>query len=152
MPDHWHIVWLGLAENSNQQLATAFLRKHLSRFLNSARLQDRAHDHVLRDTERERSAFENACAYVRQNPQRAGLHADWREWPHAGALIPGYPDLDPRADNFWEKFWKIHNRLLDCGSAREGRDLNLPALTRRATTVSVRSGGSLREERDTATP
>ena len=122
MPDHWHIVWMGLAERSDQKLATAFLRKHLPPFLNSARLQDRAHDHVLRDTEREHDDFENACAYVRENPQRAGLCTDWRAWPHAGALIPGYPDLNPRADDFWAKFWKIHNRVVEAET--------LPALTR----------------------
>lgn len=148
MPDHWHIVWMGLAENSEQQLATAFLRKYLPPFLGAARLQDRAHDHVLRDNERERGAFENACAYVRQNPERASLCASWRDWPHAGVLVPGYPDLNCRADDFWEKFWRIHNRLLDRSSTHEGRHSALPALTRRVTLESSDSSGSLRKGRD----
>jgi hypothetical protein len=150
MPDHWHVVWRGLAQNSDQWLASAFLRKHLQPLLGSARLQDRAHDHVLRENERERGAFEKACAYVRQNPERTDLCADWRDWPHLGALISGYPDLDSRQNDFWEKFWTIHNRLLDGSSACEGRDTNLPALTRRATPDSSNFSGSLREERENA--
>jgi putative transposase len=158
MPDHWHLVWMGLTEESDQYLATAFLRKHLKSALGSARLQDRAHDHVLREKERECGAFQAACAYVLFNPERASLCQDWRAWPHLGTMIPGYPELDPRSESFWDSFWKIHNRLVD-GPAnlvarrvsggilrsagdpsgpnsprREPRDLPpLPALTRRAT-------------------
>lgn len=133
MPDHWHLVWMGLDETSDQWLATAFLRKHLLPALDKARLQDRAHDHVLREKERECGALQAACSYVHHNPQRAGLCDDWREWPHLGAIIAGYPDLDARAADFWERFWTIYNRLVD-----------VPALTRRATKSdvarSVRSG------------
>jgi putative transposase len=113
MPDHWHLVWTGLTEGSDQSLATAFLRKHLKPALDRVRLQDRAHDHVLREKERERGAFEAACQYVLHNPERAALRGDWREWPHLGAMISGYPDLDPRSEDFWEDFWKIYNRLVD---------------------------------------
>lgn len=48
MPDHWHIVWMGLGEHSDQRLATAFLREHVATAFSGVRLQDRAHDHVLR--------------------------------------------------------------------------------------------------------
>ncbi len=125
MPDHWHLVWLGLAEQSDQRLAAAFLRQHLKPVLGKARLQDRAHDHVLREKERERGAFMSACQYVLENPVRAGLCENRADWPFLGAMVAGYPELDPRAVDYWEKFWKIHYRFVD-GAA-------FPALTRRAT-------------------
>ncbi|MFH1498219.1 MAG: hypothetical protein ABII82_10385 [Verrucomicrobiota bacterium] len=30
MPDHWHLLWLGVAETSDQLQATKFLREHLA--------------------------------------------------------------------------------------------------------------------------
>ncbi len=112
MPDHWHIVWIGLSPEADQHLATAFLRKHISAHIAPAKLQDRAHDRVLNDKDRKRGAFESACHYVRENPVRAKLTDDWKQWPHAGATIAGYPHLDPRDEDFWERFWRIHNRLV----------------------------------------
>jgi putative transposase len=133
MPDHWHLVWMGLDESSDQHLATAFLRKHVQPLLGKARLQDRAHDHVLRDDERKRGVFQDMCGYVLKNPERAGLRSDWREWPFLGAMVVGYPVFDPREAGFWEDFWKIYNRSgkneslrsragLLSGPAREERD------------------------------
>jgi hypothetical protein len=133
MPDHWHIVWMGLAPHSDQWLATAFLRKHLQPLPGSAQFQDRAHDHVLRENEREHGAFAAACVYVCQNPERAGLCSEWPDWPHLGCLVPAYPELDPRSPNFWETFWRIHLRLVDGISSSP-----LPSLVAR----SVRSGRS----------
>jgi putative transposase len=132
MPDHWHLVWMGLCETSDQWLATAFLRKHLQPPLAKARLQDRAHDRVLRDEERTVENFQTTCTYVFLNPQRANLRGDWREWPYVGAIVPGYPDLDPGTTDFWGKYWKIFNRLVDYSDPA-----GVPALTRRATTPSV---------------
>ena len=136
MPDHWHVVWMGLEEASNQKLATSFLRKHTATALGSARLQDRAHDHVLRESERERGAFQGACECVLANPERAGLCTQWREWPYLGAIGPGYPRLDPRDSKFWEDFWKLHNLLVE--------GISVPALPRRAK----QSCSPLRKERD----
>ena len=113
MPDHWHLVWMGLSPDSDQTLATAFLRKNLRAALGGAQLQDRAHDRVLRAEERQAIAFQKTCSYVCNNPERGGRCADWREWPYLGAMILGYPDLDPRQNEFWPDFWKIHNRLVE---------------------------------------
>ncbi len=131
MPDHWHLVWLGLAEESDQYTATSMLRKHLQPHLDAAKLQDRAHDHVLREKERERGAFMSACRYVLENPERAGLVPQWSAWPYVGAMVPGYPDFDPRADDFWEDFWKIYLRLSDRNPPDPGQ--SVPALPSRAT-------------------
>lgn len=144
MPDHFHVIGLGLQNSSDQWLATAFLRKHLTAHLGAHRLQDRAHDHVLRDSERTRGALEDACTYVFRNPERASLVSDWRNWPYVGSVVPGYPRLDVRKDDYWERFWKIYNRLAASHD-------DVPALTRRATTGGFTRGprGPLREERET---
>lgn len=124
MPDHWHIVWMGLSDAADQWLATAFLRRHSKPPL-PATLQDRPHDHVLREEERRRGAFRAACHYVFENPQRARLCADWRQWPYVGSVVAGFPRLDPRETGFWELFWKIHSKIVGTPS--------VPVLTRRAT-------------------
>lgn len=135
MPDHWHIMAMGLSDSADQWLATAFLRKHLRPALTPVHLQDRAHDHVLREHERARGAFVAACTHVLQNPERGDSCKGWREWPHLGCMVPGYPDLDPRSADFWETFWKIHHRLADRCLPLEQREhvQPVPALTRRAT-------------------
>jgi putative transposase len=113
MPDHWHLIWMGANASSDQILATAFLRKNLAAQLAPARLQDRAHDRVLRDDQRQRESFQSISHYVRENPVRAGLVERWEEWPHTGAIVPGYADFDPRDEDFWDDFWKVYNRLVD---------------------------------------
>lgn len=30
-----------------------------------------------------------------------------------GAMMPGYPEFDPRTEDFWDDFWKIYNRLVE---------------------------------------
>ena len=68
---------------------------------------------VLREEERKRGAFIAAVQYGRENPVRAGLCAKRQDWPYAGAMVAGFPDLDPRAEDFWELFWRIHTKLVD---------------------------------------
>src|SRR3954469_19210671 len=113
MPDHLHIVWMGVTATSDQLLAAAFLRKHIIPLLEGTLLQDRPHDHVLRESERERDALQSTCGYVRENPVRAGLCVDWKDWPYQGAQVAGYPNLNPRDPDFWARFWRIHNRLVE---------------------------------------
>ena len=114
MPDHWHLVWLGLTETSDQHTATRFLRQHMGDKFGTAQLQDRAHDRVLREEQRKRGAFITACGYGRENPVRAGLCAKWQEWPFAGAMVAGYPELDTRDEAYWELFWRIYAKLVRC--------------------------------------
>ena len=49
-----------------------------------------------------------SCFYVLDNPRRGGLVSDPREWPHLGAMVPGYPFLHPLEDDFWPMFWKFY--------------------------------------------
>jgi putative transposase len=110
MPDHLHLVWMGLSLESDQQHAMAFLRTYLEPSLNPNRFQHQAHDHVLKERERQRDAFASVCQYILDNPRRDGLVNDPRDWPFRGALVIGYPRLDPLDADFWPKFWKLHTQ------------------------------------------
>jgi REP element-mobilizing transposase RayT len=115
MPDHLHLIWMGVSATSDQRRATAFLRKQLEMHLASARWQHQPHDHVLRDEERKRGAFAATCAYVAENPVRAGLATKTTEWPFTGCVVPGYPKLHPFLEDFWEKFWRMQTAALSRG-------------------------------------
>jgi hypothetical protein len=38
--------------------------------------------------------------------RRALQHA--KDWPFAGAIVPGYPELHPLEEDFWLLFWKLY--------------------------------------------
>ncbi len=111
MPDHIHLIWLGLASESDQRNAMAFMRTHLEKHLHPAKFQPQAFDHVLRDHERERGAFARVVQYIADNPVRGKLAEDSSAWPYTGCVVPGCPRLDPREERFWDVFWKIHAKL-----------------------------------------
>jgi putative transposase len=113
MPDHAHLLWLGCAPDSDQRLATVFLRKHTSAALAPARWQHQAHDHVLRPEERERNAFAATAHYILENPVRAQLAANRAAYPYLGCIIPGYPELALHAPDYWDRFWRVYAYLLD---------------------------------------
>ena len=108
MPDHLHLVWMGLRPDTDQLHGMAFLRTHLAKSLRPFRFQKQAHDHVLRADEREQDAFARVCAYVLNNPARGRLADRPDSWPYSGAVVAGYPTLHPFQDRFWEIFWKIY--------------------------------------------
>jgi len=117
MPDHIHVVWLGLRLDSDQRDAMRFLRKYLARAFArrspggvELELQKQAHDVVLREKDRTRGALSSACFYVLDNPRRKGLVAHPREWPYLGAVVPGYPFLHPLDQEFWPMFWKLYTK------------------------------------------
>jgi hypothetical protein len=106
------LVWLGLSPEADQKLATKFFREHLASLLRPHRLQPQAHDRVLRDEARTRGALASTCHYVMSNPERAQLVPHWPDWPHLGALIAGYPNLNPRDEDHWALFWRIHGKFI----------------------------------------
>ena len=102
MPDHIHVVWLGLKLASDQRRAMRFLRKHLAREWKQRsptgvefELQKQPHDTVFSEQDRTRGALAKASFCVLDNPRRAGLVEHPRDWPHLGAMVPGYPFLHP---------------------------------------------------------
>ena len=132
MPDHIHLVWLGMKLASDQREAIRFLRKYLARELARRsptgvefELQKQAHDSVLREKDRTRGALASACFYVLDNPRRKGLVVHPREWPHLGAVVPGYPFLHPLDEDFWPMFWKLYSEQREPApkeAARESSD------------------------------
>ena len=108
MPDHLHLVWMGLRLDSDQLNGMAFLRTHLKPALAPQKFQHQAHDHVLKKNERRRNVFARVCHYILENPLRAELVKNPGEWKFSDAIVPGYPALHPLAENFWPKFWKLY--------------------------------------------
>jgi putative transposase len=108
MPDHLHLVWIGVHPNSDQKQATRFLRKHMTPLFHAAKLQRQPHDHVLREEDREHNAFQSTCYYIQENPVRKELVTTWTDYPYTGCMIPGYPELDIRASDYWVRFWRAY--------------------------------------------
>jgi putative transposase len=101
MPDHIHFVWMGMCVSTDQRNGIKFLRAQLGPFLKPAKFQHQAHDHVLKPEERQRHAFSIACAeYVLLNPFKAKLVKKPREWLYSGAVVPGYPRVNPFESDF----------------------------------------------------
>ena len=111
MPDHLHLIWMGLRRDSDQRNGMKFLREHLGPALRPNRFQHQAHDHVLREEERKRDAFARVCFYILANPVRAQLINESETWPYGGAIIAGYPKLHLAADDYWPKFWKLFQQM-----------------------------------------
>jgi hypothetical protein len=122
MPDHIHLLWIGLLDGSDQRNAVKFFRTQLNPVLEKlgASFQQQPYDHVLREEERQQSAFEAVVEYIARNPERAGLVPTdgFREYGYTGCLAPGYPDLSPWQNGYWELFWRIYARLRKDGLVR----------------------------------
>lgn len=106
MPDHLHFLMLGVSEDSDQKRAISFLRSIVKPSPHSWQVQP--HDHVLREHERTRGAFQKTAHYILENPVRKQLVASASDWPYAGAVLPGYIRMNPFKPDFWVKFWKAY--------------------------------------------
>jgi len=112
MPDHLHILWMGMSPKSDQTQAVPFFRRHVNRLLKPIRLQDELYDSVLRDSDRQGGAFQAVAHYIYENPVRSGLVERAEDYPYSECLIPNYPELTIRDSDFWERFWRIHRTVL----------------------------------------
>ncbi len=195
MPDHFHLVWMGLRRASDQRNGMKFLREFVNTELAAAwerkerpgvacercvaadvsrcqsgtkgskarfhgltsaatdgevaadvrrwqsgtkaskarfhgltsaatkpwRMQKQPFDRVIRPEERRRGMFQANCDYIRLNPVRAGFVARDEEWPFAGCMVPGYPDLHPARAESWEIFWRVHGEARGAEPAATGK-------------------------------
>ena len=115
MPDHFHLIWLGLSNGSDQRNAMKFFRKQLNLVLEklTVKMQRQAYDHVLREKERKIDEFIKIVDYIMKNPERTKLvkQDDSAKYPYSDCLVPGYPELHLFSDDFWQRFWRIYEYL-----------------------------------------
>lgn len=119
MPDHIHMLWVGIQHHCDQRKAMRYFRRYLNPSLEKfqARFQSQAYDHVLRDLEREQSGFEEIAEYIARNPERQNLVTTdgFAKYPYIGCLVPGYPELDLFENGYWDKFWRFYSQLTKNG-------------------------------------
>ena len=124
MPDHIHLMWLGLHRQTDQLNAVKYFRRYVNLLLAKAdrRLQSQAHDHVLRESEIERQAFEEVCEYIARNPERKSLVPldRYSEYSYTGSLVPGAPELRIFDNQFWDSFWAIYSHVVRFGLFKTG--------------------------------
>ena len=120
MPDHLHVLWMGIATTSDQRKAVRFFRSQIDRLLAPRQLQREGYDHVLRQQDRHRGAFEKIVFYILENPVRAGLAPTASAYSFSGVLIPGYPDLDIAHAGYWDLFWRLYEAALAKSGWRNG--------------------------------
>ena len=122
MPDHLHLLWIGIFAGSDQLRAAQYFRKHVNSLLAGAgvRLQREAYDHVLRENERRHKAFASMTEYIARNPERKDLVPldRYADYPYTGCVVPGYPELCVWSDDFWPRFWRAHDYLRKNGLMR----------------------------------
>lgn len=119
MPDHMHLLWLGILDSADQRPAMKFLRRQLRPVLERlhVQLQNQPYDHVLREDERQLTALQNVVEYIARNPERKQLVPldGFREYAYTGCLVPGYPDLKPFQPDFWSLFERLCSKLRQQG-------------------------------------
>jgi REP element-mobilizing transposase RayT len=111
MPDHVHMLWVGLGQSSDQWLGMNFLRRHTRPMLKPYAWQSQAYDNVLQEKDRQRNAFEAAAHYIIENPVRKLLVERPEDYPFSGAVVLGYPSLNVHERDYWDTFWKIDAKL-----------------------------------------
>lgn len=110
MPDHIHLLWCGLTEVTDQQIAMKRFRKDANDCLRRIgfAFQLQPYDHVLKEDELERDALETVMEYIARNPERAGLvgQDQFATWSYTGCLIPGYPQMRLFEPDSWDRLWR----------------------------------------------
>ena len=115
MPDHIHLIWMGILESTDQKIAMRHLRTRFGDSLSRIghALQDQPYDRVLREDERQGEGLKETCEYIARNPERAGIVAAeaYTQYPYSGCLVPGYPEFKPFTPDFWLRFDRTLSHL-----------------------------------------
>jgi REP element-mobilizing transposase RayT len=122
MPDHFHMMWIGILEESDQRPAMKHFRTRLNETLAvlDCKLQAQPYEDVLKEDERQEHAFYEICNYIARNPERAGLveidkYADYK---YSGCIVPGYPEMKLFNRDSWPRFWRAYSYLNKNGLMR----------------------------------
>ena len=115
MPEHIHLLWVGILDTCDQRKAMRYFRKQLKPVLDvlKTKFQEQPYDHVLREEECKKTALEDVAEYIARNPERSGIvSADrFSEYPFTGCMVPGYPEVKPFEDQYWNRLWRIYSHL-----------------------------------------
>jgi REP element-mobilizing transposase RayT len=126
MPDHMHLLWIGIDDRSDQLKASEYFRKRLGDSLKKmgCEFQRQAYDNVLRNDERAEAAVSNLVEYIARNPERKNLvdFDQFMTYPYTGCLVPGYPELKLWQAGFWERFWRSYSFLRRYGLFRPAEE------------------------------
>jgi len=115
MPDHLHLLWIGIDAKTDQLNAMKFFRTEVGESLKRVgfEFQRQAYDRILRDDQRQESALEALVEYIARNPERKGMVPveQFFRYPYTGCLIPGYPEIRLWENNYWPRFWRCYSFL-----------------------------------------
>jgi len=123
MPDHIHLVWIGLHPSSDQLNAMAFLRTHFSRAIAPARFQHQAYDSVYRESNGNVDTVRRWIEYAVLNPVMDKQASQPEDWPWMGSMVPGIPRIHPLEARFWELFGRLRNERRDPACDRHVRPM-----------------------------
>jgi REP element-mobilizing transposase RayT len=119
MPDHMHVLWMGLMSECDQLRGMKHFRKTLGDSLARVGfgLQDQSYDHVLRSGARSDADVRQVCEYIACNPVRseAVQTSDYQSYPFTGCVIPGYPDIRFFDTTFWDQLDRTLSFLRESG-------------------------------------
>ncbi len=122
MPDHMHLLWIGIDDRSDQLKASEYFRKRINESLKrmGCAFQHQPYDHVLKDEERLKSELVHLVDYIARNPERKQLVGtdQFKRYPFTDCLVPGYPELKIWQSDFWERFWRCYSFLRKYGLFR----------------------------------
>jgi REP element-mobilizing transposase RayT len=87
MPDHVHLIVTGMEETSDTYAGISKFKQYSGFWLsqNDAifRWQQDFHDHILR----EEDDLHGTMLYLLENPVRAGLTENWKQYPYKGSTV-----------------------------------------------------------------
>jgi len=110
MPDHLHMLWCGLADETEQLVAMQKFRSDTNLCLKRIgyEFQRQPYDHVLKDHELERAAIESLIDYIARNPERKKLvgNDEFSKYAFTGCVIPGYPNFRLFERDSWDRIWR----------------------------------------------
>jgi REP element-mobilizing transposase RayT len=99
MPDHLHVLMLGLSDASQPKRAMEGFKQKSGEWFakqwSDVGWQKDFYDRIVRQGE----GYENVARYIALNPVRAGLASDVYEWPYVDSI--GYEFRETIEDAWW---------------------------------------------------